>query len=220
MKLLISWSGKQSQAVAKALRAWLPGVVPGTPPWMSSLDISPGGRWFDELLQQLEKLDFCVICLTPDNVRSPWLYFEAGAIAAKHKEAKVCMYLNGISPSKIGPGPFAQFQAANADADGTWSIVREINRALKAEAHDEGLIRTSFDEKWPRLREELKEALLLYDPRNSPESEVEIERTYADYKLTDDSEALLVEASVDRNGTITISHYARFVSTNEWQRNG
>ena len=69
MKLLISWSGKQSQTVAKALREWIPTVVPGTIPWMSTPDISPGGRWFDELIQQLEQTDFCVICLSPDNLR-------------------------------------------------------------------------------------------------------------------------------------------------------
>jgi hypothetical protein len=216
MKLLISWSGKQSQAVAKALRHWIPKVVPGTKPWMSTLDISPGSRWFDELLQQLEQADFCVICLTPDNVRSPWLYFEAGAIAAKHKEAKVCCYLTGISTPKIGPGPFAEFQAANADVDGTWSIVRAINSALTSNAHDEDLIRTSFYAHWPRLREELKEALLLYDPRNSPDPGLETDDPVTKYDLSGESKELLIEAAADRNGTITMSRtlHGLFLKTN------
>ena len=204
MKLLISWSGKQSQGVATALREWIPVVVPGSEPWMSSLDISPGGRWFDELMQQLEQTDFCVICLTPDNLRSPWLYFEAGAIAAKHQHAKVCSFATGVSPSQIGPGPFTQFQCVESTSDGTWSLVRAINDALQDKANDETLLKLSFTESWPRLREHLKEALLLYDPRASA-SDLETEQPEAKYELSHESRKLLIEGAADRNGTITMA---------------
>jgi hypothetical protein len=204
MKLLISWSGRQSQAVAKALREWLSTVVPGANPWMSTLDISPGGRWFDELMQQLEQTDFCVICLTPDNLRSPWLYFEAGAIAARRQQAKVCGLMTGVTPSQLGPGPIAQFQCLESDVDGTWSLVRAINSALKDKAHNEDLLKSSFEARWPRLRENLKEALLLYDPRGSA-SELETEQPEPHYELTAESQQLLMAGAADKHGTITMA---------------
>jgi len=201
MKLLISWSGKQSQAVAKALREWISTVVPETNPWTSTQDISPGGRWFDELMRQLEQTDFCIICLTPDNLRSPWLYFEAGAIAAKHRQAKVCGFMTGVTPSQLGPGPIAQFQCLESDADGTWSLVRAINDALKDKAHNEGLLKSSFEAGWPRLRENLKEALLLYDPRASV-SELETEQAEPEYELAAEAQQLLIAGAADKHGTI------------------
>ena len=216
MNLLISWSGRQSQAVARALHNWIPLVVPSIKPWMSTLDISPGGRWFDEVLAQLEQTDFCLICLTPDNVRSPWLYFEAGAIAAKHRQARVCTFLTGISPSQVGPGPFAQYQATNSDSEGVWLLVRELNKSLKDRTHDEGLIKTAFQANWPRLREYLKEALLLYDPRDAGETDSETEAESNKYELSSESTDLLVEATADRNGTIGMAAtmHGLFLQTN------
>jgi hypothetical protein len=204
MKLLISWSGKQSQAVARALREWISTVVPGANPWMSSQDLSPGGRWFDEVMEQLEQTDFCIICLTPDNLRSPWLYFETGAIAARHQQARVCGFLTGVTPSQLGPGPIAQFQCLESDAAGTWSLVRAINSALKEKAHDEDLLKSSFDARWPRMRENLKEALLLYDPRASA-SELETEQPEPRYDLTGEAEQLLIAGAADKHGTITMA---------------
>ncbi len=201
MKLLISWSGKQSQAVAKALREWIPTVVPETKPWMSSLDISPGGRWFEELMEQLEQTDFCVICLTPDNLRSPWLYFEAGAIAARHKEAKVCGFVTGVHPSQLGPGPLAQFQCVESDSDGAWLLVKAINESLADRAHNEELLKASFEARWARLRENLKEALLLYDPRSSA-PELETEQSEPKYELSSEARQLLIDGAIDKHGTV------------------
>lgn len=203
MKVLISWSGKQSQAVANALREWLPAVIPGSQPWMSGVDIRAGERWFPTLMQQLESTAFCIICLTPDNLRSPWLYFEAGAIAARHRDAKVCGFLTGISPSQI-PGPFAQFQCVQADVDGARSLARALNDSFTDKTYDEGQLNAWFTASWPRLRENLREALLVYDPRSTA-SDVETEQPAPKYKLSEEARQLLVEAAADKNGTILMA---------------
>lgn len=203
MKVFISWSGKQSKAVANALRAWLPAVTPGSQPWVSGVDIRPGDRWFPTLMEQLESTEFSIICLTPDNLRSPWLYFEAGAIAARHRDAKVCGFLTGISPSQI-PGPFAQFQCVQADAAGAWSLVQAINGSFTNKTYDERQVDAWFTASWPRLRENLKEALLLYDPRSTT-SEVETEEPAPKYKLSDEASQLLGEAASDKDGIILMA---------------
>lgn len=203
MKVFISWSGKQSQAVANALREWLPAVIPGSQPWASGVDIQAGERWFPKLMQELESSEFSVICLTPDNLRSPWLYFEGGAIAARNKDAKVCGFLTGIRASQI-PGPFAQFQCVQGDAEGAWALVQAINSLLKSKRNDDQELLERFTASWPRLRENLKEALLLYDPRSSV-LEVETEPPSPKYKLSDEASQLLIEAAADKNGTILMS---------------
>ncbi|NOY40593.1 MAG: toll/interleukin-1 receptor domain-containing protein [Planctomycetes bacterium] len=215
MKVLISWSGKQSQGVANALRKWLPAVIPSSQPWVSSVDIAAGERWFPTLMQQLESTEFCIICLTPDNLRSPWLYFEAGAIAARHRDAKVCGFLTGIGPSQV-PGPFAQFQCVQADVDGARLLVQAINDSFADSTYDEQELDAWFTASWPRLRESLKESLLLYDPRSTA-SEIETEPPAPTFKLSHEASELLVEAADDKNGTILM---ARTMSGLILQTNG
>ncbi len=80
MKLFISWSGKHSQQAANALRDWLPQVLPGTEPWISSEDIRKGSAWFSELSEGLAESVFGIICVDPSNVDAPWVLCEAGAV--------------------------------------------------------------------------------------------------------------------------------------------
>jgi hypothetical protein len=44
MRILLSWSGDRSRAIAEALRAWLPGIIRGVSPWISTQDIAAAGR--------------------------------------------------------------------------------------------------------------------------------------------------------------------------------
>lgn len=101
MDVLISWSKNQSRQVASVLYGWLPKVVPGFRPWMSSKDIDKGKPWFSELQNFLGEATSCIICVTSENVRSPWIYYETGAIAAKKQDVLVCPYLVGIGVSMI-----------------------------------------------------------------------------------------------------------------------
>ena len=77
MKVFLSWSGETSRAVACALRDWLPYVIQSVKPFVSTSDIEKGQRWSDVLSQELSSTAYGIICLTPFNVRSPWLNFEA-----------------------------------------------------------------------------------------------------------------------------------------------
>src|SRR4051794_28404124 len=81
MDVILSWSGDLSRKVAESLNGWLKDVLPGIKPWISTEDITKGSTWFPALLGRLEAARLCILCITPENVRSPWLYFEAGAIA-------------------------------------------------------------------------------------------------------------------------------------------
>jgi hypothetical protein len=81
MKIFISWSGERSQRLAQALHGWLPLVLHYVKPWLSEADVSAGDRWAQAVATELETSNFGVICVTPENLGSPWVLFEAGALA-------------------------------------------------------------------------------------------------------------------------------------------
>jgi hypothetical protein len=191
--VLISWSKSQSREMASVFRTWLPKVVPGFRPWMSSKDIDKGKPWFSELQSFLSEATSCVICVTAENVRSPWIYYETGAIAAKKQDVLVCPYLVGVGTSMIADGPLPQFQCTVATKEDTLALVLSLNRVLPA-PHNEELLRSNFENKWPEFEQELTRILGMEaaSPADFVETEADV---LAGYKLSSEARALLVTAA-------------------------
>lgn len=117
MKVFISWSGKRSEALAKALREWFPLVLHFVEPWLSQSDIQAGERWSVQVAKGLETCNFGVLCVTKENLNSPWILFEAGALAKSMEDGRVIPLLLDLDLKEIS-GPLAQFQAKKADNGG------------------------------------------------------------------------------------------------------
>lgn len=150
MQLFLSWSGERSKAVATALTRWLPDVFQDLSVWMSAHHIDAGQRWGHELGNQLASTSFGVLCLTPDNVQSPWLLFEAGALSKVISDAKVVPYLFELSPTDV-PFPLAQFQGVEATNDGTLDLLQSINSSLERPLPGDRIERL-FTKWWPDLK--------------------------------------------------------------------
>jgi hypothetical protein len=104
MKIFLSWSGEKSRIVASALSQWLPSLVPTTKPWMSE-QIRAGDRWESELVKELKNTDCGVLCLTAENLQSPWLNFEAGALSKAVDKSRVIPYPESeLDPGRTLPG--------------------------------------------------------------------------------------------------------------------
>src|SRR5579875_159793 len=114
MDVFISWSGERSKYVAEALRGWLKQVIQAVKPWLSSEDILAGARWNVEIANRLSATKFGIICVTPENLDSNWLVFEAGALAKTIDDRTfVCPFL--IDMDEINPQhPLSQFQCKRA----------------------------------------------------------------------------------------------------------
>lgn len=203
MDVLISWSKNQSRELASAFHGWLPMVVPGFRPWMSSKDIDKGKQWFSELQGFLGEATSCIVCVTKENVRSPWIYYETGAIAAKKQDVLVCPYLLGVGVSMIADGPFSQFQCTEATKSDTLALIRSMNRAL-ATPHDEGLLCGNFESRWPEFEQELGRLLNLGAPAPADfvESDADI---LAGYRLSSEARTLLKKAPEAGGTVISIS---------------
>lgn len=146
MKIFISWSGERSQAIGKALHDWLPMVLQFIEPWLSQSDIDAGERWANQVGKELESCNFGIICITRENISSPWILFEAGALAKSMQEGRVVPLLFDIEFQDIA-GPLAQFQAKKVDKLGLFDIVTSINKFSDGKLSDSHLSR-QFEALW------------------------------------------------------------------------
>jgi hypothetical protein len=133
-KVFIGWSGERSEALARALRAWLPCFCPSLTTWTSN-DLTPGQRWQESLSDRLRSTSWAVLCVTPDNQDSPWMNFEAGMLAASTNNETVIPYCAGHA-APAPEGPLHQFQAVPARRQETLRMLEQhlpkntVNAAL------------------------------------------------------------------------------------------
>ena len=135
MKVFISWSDERSEALAKGLREWFPLVLHFVEPWLSRSDIQAGERWGVEIAKELENCNFGVICITRENMNSPWILFETGALAKSMEDGRVIPLLLDVDFKEIS-GPLAQFQAKKADNGGIKELVISLNKAASVPIPD------------------------------------------------------------------------------------
>jgi len=161
MHVFISWSGETSRALALVLQDWLKVVVQHSSPWMSHADLDPGKRWSIELAQQLGSSDFGIACVTTENIASPWLLFEAGALAKSLEQGRLVPLLYGLDHTQLAP-PLSQFQALTVSRDDLLRLVLAIRKIPPADAVSEETTKAAFDATWASLEAKLK---LLPPPR-------------------------------------------------------
>lgn len=175
LKIFLSWSGERSLHVATALRDWLPFLLPSVKPWLSSTDIEKGARWATDVARELDQTSLGIICLTRENLKNPWILFEAGALSKSQSVAFVCTYLLELEPNDVGQ-PLGQFQATRATKTDTRELLGTLNRALgEDQVTDERLDRV-FTKWWPDLEELLRAAPPPTDVKQSKSSPQRSER--------------------------------------------
>ena len=153
--VFISWSGEESKAIADLIRNWLPLIIDGPDYWLSSSDLPEGKRWSKVIFESLEKSDFGILIITPQNVNSPWILFEAGAISKSLDSGTVIPYLTLIEKNEL-KGPLSQFQAACSDYEGTFSVVKAINKMLLIPINEK-IIKERFDAFWSKYEKSLEQ---------------------------------------------------------------
>jgi hypothetical protein len=148
MKVFISWSGTTSRSVAEVLSDWLPKVIQGIEPFLSAKDIDKGANWTVELARELEDAEFGIVCLAPDNLLSPWLNYETGAIT-KSVNSRVSPVLFGVEKPEVQP-PMSQLQLTEIDQEEFLLLLGSINKVAGGPLDSAGL-REAVDVWWPRL---------------------------------------------------------------------
>jgi len=154
--LVISWSRTRSEQAALAFRIWLPRVLQAAKPWMSSTDIAKGTAWAGDLKEQLDARTVGVVFLTPDNLDSPWILFEAGALSKTVKSSStrvMTILLDGLTPTDLN-GPLSLFQHTYPTEQDMKTMVLDLAKAIEAPIQKEDLAAV-FDGLWPKIKDVL-----------------------------------------------------------------
>lgn len=162
LPVFISWSGDRSRLVAQALRGWLPRVLQVVVPWVSEEDIAPGHDWLDPLNSALDRHRIGILCVTSENLTSPWMMFEAGALWRGDRSSSVIPYLLDVDSLSSSSNPLFQLSCVHADREGTWSLVLSLferaHASDKVPLSRKEVIREAFEHHWPALEQRLSEA--------------------------------------------------------------
>lgn len=154
MKVFISWSGELSKNVATILNNWIPRVLQSAKTFIS-LDIAKGNTWFESLSTELKNSNYGILCLTEDNIESPWLNFEAGALFSKFDSSNVCPFLYNLQPSDID-GPLKQLQATVYTKEDVFRLISRLNDLMDNKLDPE-ILKDAFETRWPGLEKSFDE---------------------------------------------------------------
>lgn len=155
MKVFLSWSGEISHKVAIVFRDWLPSVIQALEPYVSSEDIDKGARWSTDIAEELENSTFGILCVTKENIETPWLNFEAGALSKSMNKSYVSPFLFDIKRSEVN-GPILQFQSTIFEKEDIKKLILTLNKACGESLLSEERITKTFDVWYPSLEEQLK----------------------------------------------------------------
>ena len=157
VRVFISWSGAASHEVARALSEWLHAIDSGFEPFESARAISKGSVWFSELSAHLRGSAFGIIVVTPENMHSPWINYEAGALFNGLTEARVVPFLVGMGGDEVPEGPLAMFQALRPEKAQLLDLARQMNALLPRPRTDHMLVQR-FEKAWQDLEVALRSA--------------------------------------------------------------
>jgi hypothetical protein len=164
MKIFISWSGDKSKAVAAELRKWIPAVLQFVDLYFTPDDVEKGMRWANDISQELETSDIGILCLTPENLHSDWLIFEAGAISKNVGTSRVCPILFDVNPIDI-TGPLTQFQHTIFNKKDIRKLLYAINNLSNDRKLSEAIFDSVFEKWWPDLESSIKNVYVTDDRR-------------------------------------------------------
>lgn len=186
MKIFISWSGKLSNEFSIILGDWLNCILPNIPIFISSLNLTPGARWSEEIAKELEQCNAGIICLTNENLMSPWINFEAGALSKHIEESMVIPLLVDVENSKLSNSPLSQFQTLPIDKKGFKKLLLKLFDSLNLNKSKLDVI---FDKWWGDLETKLNS---LDFPEKSESSHEKDESSLTNYNMANEELKLRV----------------------------
>lgn len=100
--------------------------------WVSSEDIHLGQDWRKTLRDALDTSNYAVLCVTPQNVDSPWIAMETGAIAMKSEQGFFAVpVLFGLEERDL-PSHLSGFQSIEASKANLIRLANEIRNHVKS----------------------------------------------------------------------------------------
>lgn len=131
-KIFISWSGDNSKRIAIELKNTLEkGIFNGTglECFVSDVDIGSGDDWWYKIKKELKKCKLGIVCITKENLKAPWIFFESGAMIAR--DLKVIPLLFNCDFKALNDTPISNKHMVNFyDQDKFLGMIRDINKTF------------------------------------------------------------------------------------------
>lgn len=116
--IFISWSGSNTKQFAIALKRIIETVIfpkneTDLECFVSDEDIAAGTDWWVKIKDELRSCRLGILCVTNENVKAPWIFYEAGAIASR--ELPSIPLLVGCNISSLNGTPLQGKQCISFD---------------------------------------------------------------------------------------------------------
>ena len=151
-KVFLCWSKDRSKAIAEGWAKLLPEIVNGEP--ILSTEFQKGREWSTVLRKDLDEAKTGIVFITPENMASPWIHFEAGALATAvaSRNGEVFTYVYGFDPGKLA-GPLSAYQSTVPTKEDTRRLVRDLCVTMECQPPAEEV----YSKWWARLEATLEE---------------------------------------------------------------
>ena len=173
MKIFISWSGQLSKELGEVINNWIPGVLQNVKPYFTPDDVEKGTRWNSEISRELQESQVGILILTKDNLTSPWIMFESGALSKQMDKSRICPILFGIENTDL-VGPLVQFQATAFNKTDVNKLVKTINNACVDYKLEDSVLNSVYEMWWPKLEENIN--VVMRKPKEKTSAKIRTER--------------------------------------------
>lgn len=160
-KVFISWSRPYSKKIALALKYTLEKEIfrgTGLQCFVSDVDIASGEDWWNKIKKELKSSGMGILCVTKQNVKEPWIFFEGGALVANNVSTiplLISCDLKALEHSPFNSKECVQFYEENKFL----KMISDINEKLKLLPLVKEQLDALSKEAYRKLKDSLKNEL-------------------------------------------------------------
>lgn len=103
--------------------------------------IEYGDEWYKRLMSNLESASDVVCLFTERSLERPWILYEAGVAKGKLNRPVLGIAL-GVSLSRVGSGPFYQFQNCDDSEESLTGLVMQLTRRISSLEPDDDVVKS------------------------------------------------------------------------------
>lgn len=178
--IFISWSGSNTKQFAIALKSILETVIfpkneTGLECFVSDEDISAGTDWRVKIKNELKSCSLGILCVTNENIKAPWIFYEAGAIASR--ELPSIPLLIGCDITSLVGTPLQGKQCINFnDSKKFIKMIEDINKYLNLMSIN--IIKNIAMVGYKKLKKDLKPTISYLENTHPINEKIHILRIY------------------------------------------
>lgn len=156
--VFISCTKNLSRECAKVLRDWIKYVSNTDTPLLSSRTNDKVGYWLSDHSDDLIDIKTGIVCISKDNINSPWLVFELGALISRLGKNNVFTFLIDVDPEELEM-PFSLVDSIRPNKEGMRKLLYALNFELGVKGLHKRILDQLFDACWPWFEENFNHKL-------------------------------------------------------------